>query len=99
MALQINTDVQTIDGFTVQPFVFLDIQIYNGLSRASLTYFKDQQSFNEGKSSVNTSLPMMVNLNLTAEEFFGPELAMLFHNEAIKVIEKITGSGTVVVVQ
>jgi len=38
MALKINADVQTTDGFTVQPFVFLDIQLYNGFSRAILSY-------------------------------------------------------------
>lgn len=99
MALQINADVQTTDGFTVRPFVFLDIQLYNGVSRGILTYYKDQTSYGEGKSPVHTSLPMMVSLELTSEDFFGPNLAMLFHDEAIKAIEETTGPGTVVVMQ
>jgi hypothetical protein len=99
MALQINADVQTTDGFTVRPFVFLDIQLYNGFSRAILSYYKDEASYLEGKSTVNVSLPNLAQVELTSQEFFGPELAMLFHNEAIKVIEETTGPGTVVVIQ
>lgn len=99
MALQIKTDVQTTDGFTVQPFVFLDIQLYNGFSRAILSYYKDQASYSEGKSAVNVSLPNLAPVELTYEEFFGPDLAMLFHNKAIEVIEETTGPGTVVVVK
>lgn len=98
MALQVNADVQTTDGFTVQPFVFLDIQLYNGFSRAILSYYKDQASYLEGKSTVNVSLPNLAQVELTSEEFFGPELAMLFHNKAIEIIEEVTGTGTVVVV-
>lgn len=99
MALQINADVQTSDGFTVQPFVFLDIQLYNGFSRAILCYYKDEASYAEGKSAVNVSLPNLAQVELTSEEFFGPDLAMLFHNKAIEIIEETTGPGTVVVVK
>lgn len=98
MALKINADVQTTDGFTVQPFVFLDIQLYNGFSRALLSYYKDEASYEAGKSAVNVSLPNLAQVELTSEEFFGPELAMLFHNKAIELIEEVTGTGTVVVV-
>lgn len=98
MALQINADVQTTDGFTVQPFVFLDIQLYRGISRAILSYYKDQDSYEAGKSSIGVNLPNLVSLDLTYEEFFGPNLATLFHNKAIEEIEKTTGAGTVVIV-
>lgn len=99
MALQINADVQTTDGFTVRPFVFLDIQLFRDFSRGILTYYKDQTSYGEGKSPINTPLPSAVSLELTSADFFGPNLAMLFHDEAIKVIEETTGPGTVVVMQ
>jgi len=99
MALQINADVQTTDGFTVQPFVFLDIQLYRGISRAILSYYKDQDSYEAGKSPIGVSLPNLVSLNLTVEEFFGPNLATLFHDKAIEEIEETTGAGTVVIVQ
>ena len=98
MALKINADVVTSDGFTVQPFVFLDIQLYNSFSRALLSYYKDQASYEAGKSAVNVSLPSLAQVELTSEEFFGPNLAMLFHDKAIELIEETTGPGTVVVV-
>ena len=45
------------------------------------------------------SLPTLAEVELTADDFFGPELAMLFHNKAIEIIEEVTGAGTVEVVQ
>jgi hypothetical protein len=99
MALKINADVVTSDGFTVQPFVFLDIQLYKPFSRALLTYYKDEASYQADKSPVNVNLPTLINVELSYEEFFGPNLAMLFHDKAIEEIEKITGEGTVVVVE
>ncbi|MEY4333503.1 MAG: hypothetical protein RLZZ196_2246 [Bacteroidota bacterium] len=99
MALKINADVVTSEGFTVQPFVFLDIQLYKPFSRALLTYYKDEASYQEGKSSVSVNLPSLVDVPLTYEEFFGPNLAMLFHDKAIEEIEKTTGPGTVVVIE
>lgn len=98
MALQINADVQTSDGFTVQPFVFLDIQLYNGFSRALLSYYKDQSSYKAKNSPVNVNLPGLANLKLNQGEFFGPNLAMLFHEKSIEVIEEQTGPGTVSIV-
>jgi len=52
MALQINADVVTSDGFTVQPFAFLDIQLYKPFSRALLTYYKDEAAYAAGNSPV-----------------------------------------------
>lgn len=99
MALKINADVVTSDGFTVQPFAFLDIQMYKPFSRALITYYKDEASYKEGKSPVNVTLPTLAEVELTASDFFGPDLAMLFHNKAIELIEETTGAGTVEVVQ
>ena len=99
MALKIKADVETSDGFTVQPFAFLDIQMYKSFSRALITYYKDEASYNEGKSPVNVNLPTLAEVELKSGDFFGPELAMLFHNKAIELIEETTGAGTVEVVQ
>jgi hypothetical protein len=99
MALKINADVVTSDGFTVQPFAFLDIQLYQPFSRALITYYKDEAAYEAGNSPVNVSLPTLAEVELTADDFFGPELAMLFHNKAIEIIEEVTGAGTVEVVQ
>jgi len=99
MAIQINTDVQTADGFTVQPFAFLDIQMYQPFSRALITYYKDEASYIAGQSPVNVpSLPNLSDSNLTAEEFWGTELATVIHNRAIAVIEEVTGAGTCTIV-
>jgi hypothetical protein len=99
MALKINADVVTSDGFTVQPFAFLDIQLYQPFSRALLTYYKDQASYEAGKSPVNVTLPSLAEVELTSGDFFGPNLAKLFHDKAIALIEEVTGAGTVVIVK
>jgi hypothetical protein len=99
MALKINADVVTSDGFTVQPFAFLDIQLYQPFSRALITYYKDEAAYAAGNSPVNVTLPTLAEVELTAEDFFGTELAMLFHNKAIEMIEEVTGKDTVEVVQ
>jgi len=99
MALKINADVATSDGFTVQPFAFLDIQLYQPFSRALLTYYKDQAAYEAGNSPVNITLPSLAEVELTADDFFGPNLAELFHNKAIELIEQVTGPGTCVIVK
>lgn len=99
MALKINADVVTSDGFTVQPFAFLDIQLYKPFSRALLTYYKDEAAYAAGNSPVNVTLPTLAEVELTSEQFFGPELAKLFHDKAIELIEETTGPGTVEIVE
>jgi len=99
MAIQVNTTVQTSDGFEVQPLCFLDIQLYQPFSRAILTYYKDQSAFVSGSSSVNVNLPTLAEVALTSEEFFGPNLATIIHEKAIEAIETITGPGTCVIVE
>jgi hypothetical protein len=99
MALKINADVVTSDGFTVQPFAFLDIQLYKPFSRALITYYKDEAAYEAGNSPVNVTLPSLAEVELTSGDFFGDNLAMLFHDKAIELIEEVTGAGTVTVVQ
>jgi hypothetical protein len=99
MALQINADVVTSDGFTVQPFAFLDIQLYQPFSRALLTYYKDQAAYKAGSSPVNVTLPTLAEVELNKGDFFGPDLAKLFHEKAIELIEEVTGPGTVQIIE
>ena len=101
MAIQINTNVTTADGFEVQPFCYLIIQCYNpGFSNCILTYYKDEAAFIAGAQSLNIpSLPSAFNAEITAAEFWGPQLALDYHNKAITAIEAITGPGSCQVVQ
>jgi hypothetical protein len=99
MAIQVNTTVQTSDGFEVQPFCFLDIQLYQPFSRALLSYYKDQAAFVSGASPVNVSLPSLAEVELTSGEFFGPNLAMIIHEKSVELIEQQTGPGTCVIVK
>lgn len=99
MAIQVNTTVQTSDGFEVQPFCFLDIQLYQPFSRALISYYKNQEAYVSGSSQVNINLPSLVEVPLTSEEFFGPNLAMIIHEKAVEAIEAQTGPGTCVIVE
>jgi hypothetical protein len=99
MAIQINKNVITSDGFTVKPFAFLDIQLYQPFSRALLTYYKDQAAFEAGTAPLNLpTLPSLVNAELTAQEFWGTDLATLIHNKCITAIEEVTGAATCAIV-
>ena len=96
MAIQVNTNVETADGFIVQPFVYLYIQIYDpNFSNCVLQYYKSEEDFLAGKAPVNVpSLTNCFNAEITSEEFWGTELALTFHNKAIALIEEVTGEGT-----
>jgi hypothetical protein len=101
MAIKINTNVQTAEGFEIQPFCYLLIQCYNpGFSNCILTYYKDQAAFEAGAQSLNIpSLPSAFNADITAEEFWGPQLALDYHNKAVAAIEAITGPESCSIVQ
>lgn len=99
MAIQVNTTVQTTDGFEVQPFCFLDIQLYQPFSRAILTYWKSKDAYLSGLAAVSVNLPTIAEVALTSEEFFGPNLATLIHEKAVEMIEEQTGAGTCVIVE
>lgn len=96
MAIQINTNVETTDGFTVQPFCYLLIQMSSpNVSSSVLQYYKSEQDFIDGKSPITIqTLPSFVNLQLTGSEFWGPDLATLIHNKCIAAIEEVTGADT-----
>ena len=101
MAIQINANVETADGFTVQPFAYLYIQIYDpGFSNCVIQYYKSKDDFLAKKSPVNVpSLVNCFNAEINGEEFWGNELALVFHNKAIALIEQVTGPGTVEIVE
>ena len=99
MAIQINADVTTSDGFVVRPFAFLDIQLYQPFSRSIVTYYKDQASFEANAAALNVpTLPSLVNTELTSQDFWGNQLATLLTQSVITEIEKVTGSNTCSVV-
>lgn len=100
MAIQINTNIETAEGFTVQPFCYLLIQIYNpGASRCSVQYYKSEQDFIDGKSSVSLpTLPSLVDLGLTSQEFWGTDLATVIHDKCVTAIEEVTGPNTCTVI-
>jgi len=101
MAIQINTNVTTADGFEVQPFCYLLIQCYNpGFSNCILSYYKDEAAFIAGAQTLNIPLlPSAFNAEITAAEFWGPQLAMDYHNKAVAAIEAITGPGSCSIIQ
>lgn len=101
MAIQINTNVTTADGFPVQPFCYLLIQCYNpGFSNCILSYYKDQAAFESGEQTLNIPLlPSAFNAEITAAEFWGPQLALDYHNKAIAAIEAITGPESCSIIQ
>lgn len=100
MAIQINADVTTSEGFVVRPFAFLSIQLYEPFSRSLISYYKDKDAFKAGASPLAIpSLPTLANCELTSEQFWGTELATLLTNAALAEIEQVTGQGTCVVVQ
>jgi hypothetical protein len=101
MAIQINTNVETAEGFTIKPFCYLYIQIYApNFSNCVLQYWKSEQDYIDGKSSLTIpTLPSVFNAEITQQEFWGTELAMIFHNKAIALIEETLGADTCRVVQ
>ena len=101
MAIQINKTVQTAEGFDVNPFCYLLIQLYQpGSSNCILQYYKSEADFVEKANAINIpSLPSAFDADITSAEFWGPQLAMDFHNKAVTQIEAITGAGTCTIVQ
>ena len=101
MAIQINTDVETADGFTVQPFAYLYIQIYDpGFSNCVIQYYKSEADYLAKKSPVNIpSLVNCFNAEIDGSEFWGSELATVFHSKAIALIEEVTGPNTCTIVR
>ena len=96
MAIQINPNVETAEGFTVQPFCYLLIQISSpNVSSSTLQYYKSEQDFIDGKSPITLpTLPSFVNLQLTSQEFWGVELATVIHDKCVTASEEVTGPAT-----
>jgi hypothetical protein len=99
MALQINVPVTTDEGFEItNPFGYLNIYILNS-NWANISYYKSYQDFISGKSQLNiNTLPNQVQTNLTSQEFWGDNLAMLIHEKSVIEIEKVLGIGSVTII-
>ena len=102
MALQINTTITTDEGFEVSnAFGYLNIFILAPQSNwVNLSYFKSQQDWLDGKAPLNVnSLPNQVQTELTTEEFWGDNLALLIHEKCKAKIQEVTGENTVTILQ
>jgi hypothetical protein len=99
MAIKVNTPLETSEGFAVNEcFGFLNIYILND-SWCNISYFKSEADYLAGKQSLNLpNLPSRVSLDLSAETFWGTELATAIHNTCITDIESVTGAGTCTIV-
>lgn len=102
MALQINTTITTDEGFEVSnAFGYLNIFILAPNSNwVNLSYFKSEQDWIDGKAPLNVnSLPNNVQTELTTEEFWGDNLALLIHEKCKAKIEETTGENSVTILQ
>lgn len=100
MALQINTTITTDEGFEVtNAFGYLNIFILAPESNwVNLSYFKSEADWIAGKAPLNVNtLPNQVQTELTSQEFWGSNLALLIHEKCQASIEAVTGSGTVTI--
>jgi hypothetical protein len=99
MAIKVSTPLETSEGFTVNEcFGFLNIYILND-SWCNISYFKSEADYASGKQALNLpNLPSRVSLDLSAETFWGTELATNIHEKCIVDIEAVTGSGTCAIV-
>lgn len=100
MALNINTPITTDEGFTVDnSFAYLNIYILAPQSNwANVSYFKSQLDWETGKAPLNVnSLPSVIQTELTNQEFWGTQLAIVIHEKCLLQIEKVTGPGTVTI--
>lgn len=98
MAIKINTTVTTDEGFEVSTAIgYLNIFILAPNSNwVNLSYFKSEQDWLEGKAPLNVnSLPNNVQTELTSEEFWGTNLALLIHEKCKAKVEEATGENTV----
>jgi hypothetical protein len=101
MALQINKTITTNEGFEVSnTFAYLNIFILAPQSNwVNINFFKSEQDWIQGKSPLNIStLPNQVQTELTGDEFWGSELALLIHNKCKSAIEQVTGEETVTII-
>lgn len=101
MAIQITKTFETCDGFEVSGlFTFVEIFLTNGRPQANLSYYKNESAYLSGKGGicVTQRLPFSVSLDVSAQDFWGTELATNIHNQCIAEIEKIIGAGTCAIV-
>ena len=98
MALNINTTITTDEGFEVSnAFAYLNIYILAPTSNwVNVSYYKSKSDWETGKAPLNVNtLPSNVQTELSEEEFWGTQLAMVIHEKCIAAIEVVTGVGTV----
>jgi len=99
MAIQINKPLVTQEGFEVNEcFGFLSIYLL-GDQWVNIAYYKSEADYLAGKQSLNIQeLPSRCGLNITAETFWGTQLATDITNQCIAQIEAVIGTGTCTIV-
>jgi hypothetical protein len=101
MALIINTEVQTVQGFkTNNCLVFVDIYLTKGGQWVNLTFFENKQSFKEGKEETEiVGLPGNIAFKIPRAIFWGDGLIMQIHEEIKRQFERKLGKNTVDIIQ
>jgi hypothetical protein len=99
MAILINKPLVTQEGFEVnQCFGFLSIYLL-GDAWTNIAYYKSEADYLAGKQSLNIQeLPSRCGLTLTAETFWGTQLATDITNQCIAQIEAVIGAGTCTII-
>ena len=100
MALNINKTITTDEGFEVSnAFAYLNIYILEPNSNwVNVSYYKSKSDWETGKAPLNVNtLPSNVQTELSEEEFWGTQLAMVIHEKCITAIEVVTGAETVII--
>lgn len=95
MAIKVTKDLVTSEGFAVSEcFCFLSIYLTNG-TWSNCAYYKSEADYEAGKQPLNIQeLPTRFDLTISAETFWGTELATDIHNQCITQIEAVIGTGT-----
>lgn len=94
MAININTTVETYNGFQVDSawaFIHIDLR-KQGF--CTLKFYRSKDSFNNGDRPLNLNLPSRVKTQLTNEQFWSSDAIETLHNRCIAKIESVTGAGT-----
>jgi len=107
MAFQITGTVETPEGITVtNPFIFLDIVLFNGAGNAQLKWYASQQAWSDGKDTIiPVGQPLQVDIKIPSAVFWGngegsnAGLANAIHNTVKTNLVSTFGGNNVAIVQ
>ena len=107
MALQITGNVETPQGITVtNPFIFLNINLFDNADAAQLRWYASQQAWKDGKNPIEpVGMPLQVDMKIPNQVFWGngqgnqKGLANAIHNTVKTELVKIFGGNNVDIIQ